>query len=128
MANRFNRRIFVKGLGASVVSSATISPFFGIGAAAQEDGGHRGEIFRICREFMKQFRVPGMSIAISRHGRLVYEHQFGMADVGNAQQVLPSSLFRIASVSRVSSGHTTRCLDQGQSWGRSLENRRTKST
>lgn len=97
MMNPLNRRAFVRRLGVSVAGAVAIRQVF---AAAQENGGHRGEIFQIGREFMKQFHVPGMSVAISRHGQLVYEHQFGMADPANAQQVVPASLFRIASVSK----------------------------
>ena len=97
MMNPLSRRAFVRGLGASVAGAVTIQGAF---AAAQESGGHRGELFRIGRDFMKQFHVPGMSVAISRHGQLVYEHEFGMADAANAQQVLPGSLFRIASLSK----------------------------
>lgn len=97
MLNPLGRRAFVKGLGASVAGAFVAAHHF---AGAQNDGGHRGEIFRIGREFMKQFHVPGMSVAISRHGQLVYEHEFGMADAANAQQSMPASLFRIASVSK----------------------------
>jgi len=57
-------------------------------------------MFRIARAFMQKYSVPGMSIAISRHGKFVYEHQWGMADTKEAQLVLPSSLFRIASVTK----------------------------
>ena len=44
--------------------------------------------------------MPGLSVAVTRNGRFVYEHQFGMADRKEAQQVLSSSLFRIASVTK----------------------------
>jgi len=55
---------------------------------------------RIGRTFMQEYSVPGLSIAISRHGKFVYEHQFGMADREDARLVLPDSLFRIASVTK----------------------------
>jgi CubicO group peptidase (beta-lactamase class C family) len=65
-----------------------------------EHNGSRAAMFRIARAFMQKYSVPGMSIAISRHGKFVYEHQWGMADTKEAQLVLPSSLFRIASVTK----------------------------
>jgi CubicO group peptidase (beta-lactamase class C family) len=48
--------------------------------------------------FRKDFKVPGLSVAIARAGRLVYAEGFGTADQGVA--VRPSHLFRIASVSK----------------------------
>ena len=110
--NPLSRRAFVRGLGASVAGAVAIPRVF---AAAQEAGGHRGEIFHFGQEFMKQFHVPGMSVAFSRHGQLVYEHQFGMADAANAQQVLPASLFRIASVTKpITSVTVFNLIEQGK--------------
>ncbi|MFZ0523823.1 MAG: serine hydrolase domain-containing protein, partial [Candidatus Acidiferrales bacterium] len=65
-----------------------------------EHNGSRAAMFRIARAFMQKYSVPGMSIAISRHGKFVYQHQWGMADAKEAQLVLPTSLFRIASVTK----------------------------
>jgi CubicO group peptidase (beta-lactamase class C family) len=69
-------------------------------AQEEERNGSRAAMFRIARAFMVQYSVPGMSIAITRRGKFVYQHQFGMADKQAAQQVLPDSLFRIASVTK----------------------------
>jgi CubicO group peptidase (beta-lactamase class C family) len=65
-----------------------------------ELNGGRAAMFRIARAFMEKYSVPGMSISISRHGKFVYEHQWGIADTKEAQLVLPTSLFRIASVTK----------------------------
>jgi CubicO group peptidase (beta-lactamase class C family) len=69
-------------------------------AEQPEHNGSRAAMFRIGRAFMQKYSVPGMSISISRHGKFVYEHQWGMADTKEAQLVLPTSLFRIASVTK----------------------------
>lgn len=50
--------------------------------------------------FLKQHNVPGASLAVMRHGRLVYSRGFGFADVDNKEPVQADSLFRIASISK----------------------------
>lgn len=49
---------------------------------------------------MDQYAVPGLSIAIARHGQMVYRKGFGFADVASSEKVTPDHLFRIASVSK----------------------------
>jgi CubicO group peptidase (beta-lactamase class C family) len=49
---------------------------------------------------MEKYQVPGLSISITRHGKFVYEHQFGMANREAAQQLFQNGLFRIASVTK----------------------------
>ena len=66
----------------------------------QEHNGSRAAMARIGRAFMEKYSVPGMSVSISRNGKFVYEHQWGMADKKDAQLVEPRSLFRIASVTK----------------------------
>jgi N-acyl-D-amino-acid deacylase len=46
------------------------------------------------------FLLAGASVAIARNGRIVYARAFGYADVEAKQAAEPSSLFRIASVSK----------------------------
>jgi len=50
--------------------------------------------------FMKKHSVPGLSVAIAKEGRLVYAEGFGLADQESKENVTPSHLFRIASVSK----------------------------
>ena len=50
--------------------------------------------------FLKQNKVPGAAIAISRQGKLVYAKGFGWADVNEKRPMEPNSLFRIASLSK----------------------------
>lgn len=44
--------------------------------------------------------MPGASLAVTRHGRLVYARGFGYADVEKQEAVQPAALFRIASLSK----------------------------
>jgi CubicO group peptidase (beta-lactamase class C family) len=50
--------------------------------------------------FQRQFRVPAMSIAVSKNGRFVYDHAGGMADRQHMTQAQQGTLFRIADLSK----------------------------
>lgn len=50
--------------------------------------------------FLKRWNVPGASLAVARKGRLVYARGFGWADRDAHKVVEPTSLFRIASISK----------------------------
>ncbi|WP_234571487.1 serine hydrolase domain-containing protein [Rhodohalobacter sp. 614A] len=54
--------------------------------------------------FMSQYSVPGLSVAITKDGNLVYAKSYGHADAENNVEVSNSSLFRIASVSKPITG------------------------
>ena len=100
---QMTRRQMAKAIFGCMAGALTTPPLFSMAPVPQEVGEHNGsraEMFRIGQAFMRKFYVPGMSVAVSRNGRFVYEHQFGMADKSHAEQVLPSSLFRIASVTK----------------------------
>jgi N-acyl-D-amino-acid deacylase len=51
-------------------------------------------------EFLETHKVPGASLAITKDGRLVYARGFGYADAEAKEPVKPTSLFRIASISK----------------------------
>src|SRR5215467_2457422 len=50
--------------------------------------------------YMNQNQVPGLALAITKDGRLVYAAGFGYADKESGEEAGPTSLFRIASVSK----------------------------
>jgi CubicO group peptidase (beta-lactamase class C family) len=74
----------------------------GFSALAQFAGGgqRRNGIGQSVGEFRRQYRVPAMSIALSRAGRFVYDHAAGMADHSHLTQAQQDSLFRIADLSK----------------------------
>ena len=107
MPGTFSRRRLIKRLCGTLAAGFAAPRLYGFSLQEQQPpqgeeaaGGGRAQMFRIGRTFMEQFSVPGLSVAVTRNGRFVYEHQFGMADRKEAQQVLSSSLFRIASVTK----------------------------
>src|SRR5262245_30558460 len=51
-------------------------------------------------EAQLKLKTPGGALAVVKDGRLVYAKGFGLGDVVNKAPVEPTSLFRIASLSK----------------------------
>jgi N-acyl-D-amino-acid deacylase len=54
---------------------------------------------KLMTSFVRENKLPGASLAVTRRGKLVYARGFGYAEVKKKEPVQPASLFRIASVS-----------------------------
>jgi N-acyl-D-amino-acid deacylase len=64
-------------------------------------------------KFVAENAVPGAALAVTRHGKLVYARGFGYADREKKLPVQPTSLFRIASVSKpVTAAAVTRLVER----------------
>jgi N-acyl-D-amino-acid deacylase len=50
--------------------------------------------------FLERHRVPGLALAVTDQGRLVFARGYGYADLARREPVQPTSLFRIASISK----------------------------
>jgi CubicO group peptidase (beta-lactamase class C family) len=55
----------------------------------------------LAESFLKQTKLPGLSIAVSKNNRLIYSKGFGHADIAKDQPMLPSTRIRTASVAKV---------------------------
>ena len=67
------------------------------------------------KNYMNQQGMPGLSIAISRKGKLVYARGFGWADTGAKVLMSPRHQLRNASVSKAMTGLAVmRLVQQGQ--------------
>ncbi|HEY4357656.1 MAG TPA: serine hydrolase [Acidobacteriaceae bacterium] len=65
--------------------------------------------------WMEQGDVPGLSVAVLRHGRAEWIHGFGVANKENARAVDENTIFNIASLSKtVFSYAVLRLVDQGK--------------
>ena len=64
--------------------------------SAQEETAMEG----VASKFMVKHSVPGLSVAVTRDGEVLYERGFGFADRDKDEKVTPAHLFRIASVSK----------------------------
>lgn len=72
-------------------------------AHAQEPKLTPKEISRLEKQvasFMSANSAPGISVAVVRGGKFVWEKGFGMADLENSVPVTPPALFALASVSK----------------------------
>jgi CubicO group peptidase (beta-lactamase class C family) len=77
--------------------------------------GQNASMAGIARRFMDRYAVPGLSVAIARHGQFVYAEGFGFADRTAGERVTPSHLFRIASVAKsITSAAVYSLVEQGQ--------------
>ncbi|MFC4562216.1 serine hydrolase [Nocardiopsis mangrovi] len=57
-------------------------------------------IAKLAAAFMRDFEVPGLSVAVAKDGLLLHAAGYGLADKGAATPVTASSLFRIASLAK----------------------------
>lgn len=94
-------------LGASILASVAGADDADVGVCEQKDVTATGtsdprlaSFDRMMTEFMERHEVPGAALAVTDQGRLVYARGFGYADVAAKQRVQPTSLFRIASISK----------------------------
>ena len=71
-------------------------------AGADDDisASEREQMAAVAADFMRAFDAPGLSVAIARGGRVVYESAFGVADRQSGERLTSANLFRIASVSK----------------------------
>lgn len=66
-------------------------------------------------DFMPRHQVPGAQLAVSHQGRMVYARGFGVADRSQPGAVQPTSLFRIASISKpVTSAAVVQWIERGK--------------
>lgn len=54
----------------------------------------------LMQSFLEKHNPPGAALAVAKAGRLVYARGFGYADRQRKEPVRPTSLFRIASLSK----------------------------
>jgi len=90
----------ILGLGVLLLTCCLASALHAaISETGVEDANLAG-FDRLMREFMAENHVPGAELAVARHEKLVYARGFGLADTATHQPVEPTSLFRIASITK----------------------------
>jgi len=73
------------------------------------------QIASLVQQFLTQFRVPSLSIAIARQGEFVYRNAFGLIDKENHRDASTESLYRIASISKpITSVAVFSLIEQGK--------------
>lgn len=61
---------------------------------------------------MRDWHIPGGSVAIVKHGRLIFAHGYGWANLGYHHKVYADNLFRIGSISKTITATTVLKLIQ----------------
>jgi CubicO group peptidase (beta-lactamase class C family) len=103
MTEKPSRRTVIKsllGTAAGVVALPARGAFAPQTASGQPTGRERGEMGRIAGAFRRNFSAPALSVAMARNGQFVYDQAIGMAYRKELMQAQPSTLFRIASVTK----------------------------
>src|SRR5215469_16545119 len=101
--NKHSRRKFLFMAAAGGAASYTALSTAGPKDAQLPVSGRANAALKPFDELMTTFvernKVPGAALAVTHHSQLVYARGFGYAD-GVKEHVQPTSLFRIASVSK----------------------------
>lgn len=64
-------------------------------------GREAGEIIpQLAEDFLRIYKIPGLSLAVALQGRLAYAAGFGTANETTGEAVQTTSLFRIASITK----------------------------
>ena len=101
--------IFLTATLASVVAQPPATP--ATGRNVPELAAYDAAI----RSVMQKWAIPGAAVAITDQGRLVYARGFGFADREAGLAVQPSSMFRMASISKTLTGMTIlRLIQEGK--------------
>ena len=104
-----DRRTFLSQIGRGALAwgaAGALSAGAGSAACAARAAGdgidpdERAAMDALAWEFMTGYKVPGMSVAIARKGRLVFAEGYGLADRTTNEPVVPAHLFRIASIAK----------------------------
>jgi CubicO group peptidase (beta-lactamase class C family) len=101
------RRTFLKSAAITVSAgtwSGWASPLSALASPAETEpvptGKEAAAIAEIVTRTISKYQAPALSLAIARHGQMVYQQAFGQADKSTGEPATSASRFRIASVSK----------------------------
>eukprot|EP01135_Chromosphaera_perkinsii_P004896 Nk52_evm1s304 gene=Nk52_evmTU1s304 len=63
----------------------------------------RRQVEENCQKYIKAHGVPGLSVAVSYHGRTLLKEGYGLSDIENSIKMHPDTCSRVASVSKAMS-------------------------
>ncbi len=101
------RNVLAKLFGAAASTAVGMPPLTALAHSFGGTNQRRGGLMQYTEPFRQQYRVPAMSVSLSRSGRFVYDHAGGMADRQHMTQAQQNSLFRIADLSQAITSVTT---------------------
>jgi len=68
---------------------------------SMSEGGQYFTVEKSINSFMRRWAVAGLSVAVSKDGKLIYARGFGFADTLTGEKVEPYHKFRVASISKL---------------------------
>lgn len=73
------------------------------------------QLDKTIQHFMRKWKLNGASVALARHGQMLYAKGFGYADVEQQAEVTPQHIFRVASVSKlITAAAVMRLVEDGK--------------
>ncbi|PTL81576.1 serine hydrolase [Vitiosangium sp. GDMCC 1.1324] len=67
------------------------------------------------QKLLADFQLPGLSVAVAQHGRIIWSEGFGFADLEQGILVTPLTRFRVGSVSKVlTAAAVVRLVEEGR--------------
>lgn len=73
------------------------------------------QLDRLMLDVLREYKLPGASLAIAKDGRLVFARGYGWADVENQKPVRPISRFNLASCTKpITAAAILKLVDQGK--------------
>lgn len=109
-----NRRSLLRGVLAAAATGPA-STAWATPRSRQPSTSERDRLRALASAFLKEYDMPGLSVAIAQHGQLVYTEGFGVADRVTGERVTPAHLFRVASISKpITSVCIFSLIEQGQ--------------
>lgn len=98
-------------LALAVLCSSLAAAPYAQSAAPQDLSG---KIDALVTYVMSEERIPGVSVAVLKDGRIVHSAGYGLADLENNVPVTPRTVFRFASISKALTGVlAARLLERG---------------
>ena len=93
-----NRPEFLRGAATAglVTAAAPVAAMSPVHQSVDPPAGLRAHL----ASEMRKARIPGMQVAVARHGKVIFAESFGLADVENAVPVTRSTVFQIASCAK----------------------------
>jgi D-alanyl-D-alanine carboxypeptidase len=79
-------------------------PLIATAATAGLTGAAAGQIDSIITKALSAGPIPGVSVAVEHHGKVVYQKGFGYSDLENHVKVTPATVFPIGSITKTMTG------------------------
>ena len=86
------------GLGFLLLAFTTLN--YCLAAQSGNNEPLSSSIDSLVQQQIKTYNIPGLAIAVTNQGRIVFSRSYGWADIENQVRVTPETLFRIGSITK----------------------------